>query len=135
MTDEHRNNIVSHGGMEKTVDLKKKTIKELSQFDNKKPEELESEFDHFDAANSYSTSSFKGRNFVDLDFVYKQLLDGYKPCNATLSLTQYQRERLIGLTNILYLSLQNYSTVTIVKTSIYDVNAKCAADTYSKFLL
>ena len=31
----------------------KRTIKELSQFDNKKPEELESEFDHFDADNSY----------------------------------------------------------------------------------
>ena len=31
-------------------------IKELTQFDNKKPEELESEFDQFDAANSYPTS-------------------------------------------------------------------------------
>ena len=37
--------------------------------------------------------------------------------------------------SILYLSLLNYSTVTMVKTSIYDVNAKCAADAYSKFLL
>ena len=36
-------------------------------------------------------------NIVDLDFVCKQLLDGYKPCNTALSLTQYQRERLIGL--------------------------------------
>ena len=72
---------------------------------------------------------------MDLDFVYKQLLDGHKPYNGTLTLTQYQRERLIGLTSILYLSLQNYSTVTMVKTSIYDVNAKCAADTFSKFLL
>ena len=63
------------------------------------------------------------------------LLDGHKPFNATLSLTQYQRERLIGLTSILYLSLQNCSTVMMVKTSIYDVNAKCAADTYTKFLL
>ena len=79
------------------------TIKELSQFENKKPEELESEFDNFDAANSYQTSPFKGRNIVDLDFVYKQLLHGYKPCNTILSLTQYQRERLIGLTSILYL--------------------------------
>ena len=34
----------------------KRTIKELSRFDNKKPEEFESEFDHFDANNSYSTS-------------------------------------------------------------------------------
>ena len=89
MTDEHRNNIVSHGGMEKTVDLK-----EPSRNYNKKPEELESEFDHFDATNSYPTSPFKGRNFMDLDFEYKQLLDGHKPCKITLSLTQYQRERL-----------------------------------------
>ena len=68
----------------------KRTIKELSQFDNKKPEELELEFEHFDAANSYPSSPFKGRiNSVDLDFVYKQLLDGHKLCNTTLSLTQY----------------------------------------------
>ena len=66
--------------MEKNGRLKR-TIKELSQFDNKKPEELESEFDHFDAANSYPTSPFKGCNIVDLDFMYKQLLDGHKPCN------------------------------------------------------
>ena len=72
---------------------------------------------------------------MDLDFVYKQLLDGHEACNTTLSFTQYQRERLIGLTSILYLSLQNCSTVTMVKTSIYDVNAKCAADTFSKLLL
>ena len=32
--------------------LFKRTIKELSQFDNKKPEELESEFDHFNVDNS-----------------------------------------------------------------------------------
>ena len=75
-----RNNIVSHGGMGKNGRLKR-TIKELSQSDNKKPEELDSEFDHFDAANSYPTSPFKGRNIVDLDFMYKQLLDGHKPCN------------------------------------------------------
>ena len=55
--------------MEKTVDLKR-TIKELSQFDNKKPEELESEIDHFDAANSYPNSPFKGGIIVDLDFMY-----------------------------------------------------------------
>ena len=66
----------------------KSTIKEFSQFDNKKPEELELEFGHFDAANSYPTSTVKGRNFVDLDFVHKQLLDGHKPCNTALSLTQ-----------------------------------------------
>ena len=33
----------------------KRTIRELSQSDNKKPEELESEFDHFDLDNSYPT--------------------------------------------------------------------------------
>ena len=60
-----------------------RTIKELSQFDNKKPEELESEFDHFDLDNSYPSSPFKGRNIVDLHFVYKQLLEGHK---TTLSL-------------------------------------------------
>ena len=76
----------------------KRTIKELSQFDSKKPEDFESEFDHFDAANSYPTSPFKSRNSVDLHFImHKQLLDGNKPCNTTLSFTQYQRERLIGL--------------------------------------
>ena len=96
----------------------KRTIKELSQFDNKKPEELES--DHFDMDNSYPTSPLKCRNIVDLDFVYKQLLDGHKACKTTLSLTQYERGRLIGLTSILYLSLQNCGTVTIVKTSIYE---------------
>ena len=63
----------------------KRTIKELSQFDNKKQEELESEFDNFDADYSSATSPFKGRNIVDLDFVYKQLLDGHKACKTTLS--------------------------------------------------
>ena len=67
-----------------------------------------------------------------LDFVYKQLLDGHKARRITLSLTQYQRERLTGLASILYLSLQNCSTVTMVKTSIYNVNTKCAADTYNQ---
>ena len=49
----------------------RRTIKELSQFDNKNPEELESAFDHFDVDNSCPTSPFKGRNIVDLDFVHK----------------------------------------------------------------
>ena len=62
-------------------------IPDLSQFDNKKPEDLESDFDHFDPDNSYPSSRFKGRNMVDLDFVYKQLLDGHKACKITLSLT------------------------------------------------
>ena len=72
---------------------------------------------------------------MDLDFVYKQVLDDHKACKTTSSLTQYQRKRLIGLTRILHLSLQNCSTVTIVKTTIHDVNTKCAAETYTKFLL
>ena len=132
ITDEHRNAItLSAVGRSKKCRLKR-TIKELSQFDNKKPEELESEFD---VDNSYPTSLFKGRNIVDLDFVYKQLHDGHKACKTTLSLTQYQREKLIGLKSISYLSLQNCSTVMMVKTSIYDVNTKCTADMYTKFLL
>ena len=61
--------------------------KEMSQLDNKKPKELESEFDHIDVDNSYPSSAFKGPNIVDLDFVYKQLLDGHKACKTTLSLT------------------------------------------------
>ena len=52
----------------------KRTIKELNQFGNKKPAELESEFDRFDADNSYPTSPFKGRNILGLDFVYNYLM-------------------------------------------------------------
>ena len=62
-------------------------MKELSQLDNKKPEELESEFDHFDVDISCPTLL----SIVDLDFVYKQLLDGHKACKFIPSLTQYQR--------------------------------------------
>ena len=50
--------------MEKKIDLKQPSGKELSQFDNKKPEELESEFDHFDVDNSYPTSPL----IVDLPY-------------------------------------------------------------------
>ena len=53
----------------------KRTIKELSQLDKEKPGELESEFENLDADCSYPTSPFKDRNIVDLDFVYKQLLE------------------------------------------------------------
>ena len=46
MTDILRN-AVTLSAMERwKKDQFKRTIKELSQFDNKKPEELESEFDH-----------------------------------------------------------------------------------------
>ena len=43
---------------EKMIDLKR-IIKERRQFDDKKPEELESEFDNFDVDNSYPTSFSK----------------------------------------------------------------------------
>ena len=86
MTDKHRN-AVTLSAMERwKKDRFERTIKELSQFDNKKPEELEKEFDHFDVDNSYPTSPL----IVDLDFVYKQLLDGHKACKITSFLTQYQ---------------------------------------------
>ena len=60
------------------TDRFKRTIKELSQLDDKKPDEL---FDDFDVDNSYP-SPCKGPNIVDLDFVYKQLLDGHKACKT-----------------------------------------------------
>ena len=80
-----RSNIVSHEEMGKG--RFERTIKQLSQFDNKKPEKLESEFDHFDLDNSYTSSPFKGSNIMDLDSdsVYKQLLDQHKACKTTLS--------------------------------------------------
>ena len=53
--------------------------------------------------------------------MYKQLLDGHEASKTTLSLTDYQRERLVGLRSILYLNLQNCSTVTMVKTSIHNL--------------
>ena len=52
--------------------------KELSQFDNKKPEELESEFDHFDLDNLYPSSPFKGPNIVDLVSCTTNYLMGIK---------------------------------------------------------
>ena len=67
MTEEHRNAITCQPWRDRKNGRLKRTIEESSQFDNKKPEELESDFDHFDAANSYPTSPFKGRNNVDLD--------------------------------------------------------------------
>ena len=62
----------------------KRTIKELSQFDNKKPEKLEWEFDILIWIIRMQVHLSKA---VDLDFVYKQLLDGHKDCKTTLSLT------------------------------------------------
>ena len=72
--------------------------------------------------NSYPASTFKGCNIVDLDFVYKRLLHRCKACKTTLSLTQCQRERLIGLASILYLSCQNCSTVMMVRTSTWHLS-------------
>ena len=73
---------------------------------------------------------------LDLDFVSKQFLDGHKAFKTTLSLLKHQGERVIDISSILFLSLQNCSTVPMVKTSIYDVNDfKCAADRHTKFLL
>ena len=86
MTDEHQN-AITLSAMETWKDRCERTIKELSQFDNEKPEELESEFDHFDLENSYATSP----SIVDLNFAYEQLLDGHKACKITSSLTQYRR--------------------------------------------
>ena len=87
MRDELRN-AITLSVMEKwKKDRFERTIKELSQFDNKKPEELKSKFDHFDVDNSYETSPL----IVDLDFVYKQLLDRHKACKFISSLTKYQR--------------------------------------------
>ena len=87
MTDELRNAITLSAMERWNKNRFKRTIKELSQFNNKKPKGLESEFDHFDVDNSYPTSPL----LVDLDFVYKQLLDGHKACKFISSLTQYQR--------------------------------------------
>ena len=85
--DKHRN-AVTLSAMERWEKGRfERTVKELSQFDNKKPDELESKFDNFYVDNSHPTSPFKGPNIVDLDFVYKQLLDGHKACKTTLSLT------------------------------------------------
>ena len=59
MTDVHRN-ATTWSAMEGWKNGRlKRTIKELSQFDNKKPEKLEEEFNHFDVANSYPTSPFR----------------------------------------------------------------------------
>ena len=87
MTDEHPNATILSAMERWKKDRFKRTINGLSQFDNKKPEELESEFGHFDVDNSYPTSPL----IVDLDFVYKELLDGHKACKITPSLRQYQR--------------------------------------------
>ena len=47
MTDEHRNPITSSAIEGWKNGQLKRTIKDLSQFGNKEPEDLESEFNHF----------------------------------------------------------------------------------------
>ena len=60
--DEHPN-AITLSAMEKWKKRRfRRTIKELSQFNNIKPEELESEFNHFDVDNSYPASPFKCPN-------------------------------------------------------------------------
>ena len=70
MTDENRNAITLSAMERWKIGQFKRTTKELSQFDDKKPEELESEFNHFDVDNSYLTSPFKGHN-IDRGFRFR----------------------------------------------------------------
>ena len=69
ITNEHRNAIILSAIERWKKGRFKRTIKELSQFDNKKPENFQSEFDHFHLDNSYPSSPLKGPNIVDLDVV------------------------------------------------------------------
>ena len=122
-------------------------MKERRYSDRKNAEKLDSKFENLDVNNSNPISPFKGCNIFYLGSVCQQLVEACKACKTTLSLTQCQRKRVIGLPSILYLSWQNCNTV---KTStwhvnentkdgrnacIYDINTKCAAGTYTKFLL
>ena len=122
-------------------------MKERRYFDRKNVEKLDSKFEKLDVNNSNPISPFKGCNIVDLGFVCQQLVEGCEACKTTLSLTQCQRERVIGLASILYISCQNCNTVKTRtwfvnentkdgrNACIYDVNTTCAAGTYTKFLL
>ena len=71
--------------------------------------------------------------------MYKQLLYGHKACKTTLSLTLISKRKIDKCYKHFDLSLQNCSTVRMVKTGICDVctntNTDCAADVYTKFLL
>ena len=53
MADEHKNEMTLSAMEGWKNGRLKRTIKELSQLDNKKPEKLKSEFGHFHEANSY----------------------------------------------------------------------------------
>ena len=67
---------------------------------------------------------------MDLDFVCKESLDRCKACKAALSLTQSQKERLIGLASILYLSWQKCSAV-MFNTSTWHL-AENTQDVYAE---
>ena len=73
---------------------------------------------------------------MDLDFVYKQLLDGHKACKTidiildTISKRKIDRSCKHFIPQFGELQYCNGG-----QTSIYDVNTKCAADTYTKFVL
>ena len=94
-------------------------MKERRYSDRKNVEKLDLKFENLYVNNSNPISPFKGCNIVDLGFVCQQLVEGCKACKTTLSLTQGQRERVIGLASSLYLSCQNCNTV---KTSTRHVN-------------
>ena len=79
-------------------------MKERRYSDRKNAEKLDSKFDNLDVNNLNPVSPFKGCNIVDLGFACLQLVEGCKACKTTLSLTQCQREKVIGLVNVLYLS-------------------------------
>ena len=48
----------------------------------------------FDVDNSYPTLPFKDRRIVNLDFVYKQLLDGCKACKNTFRLDIMSKRKI-----------------------------------------
>ena len=105
------------------------------RFDNKKPEDLESEFYHLMWIIRIQLRLSKAvTSWIWISRTNNYLTD-IKLAKPHYPLTQCQREKFRGLTNISYLSLRNFSTVTMVKTSINNVNTKCAADMYTNFLL
>ena len=104
MTDEDRH-AITLSAMEGWK--KRSTLKEHQVNLTIKPEELELEFLTIlmrliciQLRLSRAVTSW-----ISVDFVYKQLLDGHKPCNTTLSLTQYAFSEISLETRIkLYLS-------------------------------
>ena len=82
-------------------------------------------------ANSFPTLPFKGLNIVDLDLMYKQLFDGqHHIILDTISKRKIDRSYKHFKPQFAELQYCSHG-----ENSIYDVNAKCAEDTYSKFLL